>query len=207
MDKVHDNVSTRLARYLGYKQIPKSAFEVRAGFARGTLRSIGDAPHKGTVARIRDAAPDLNIGWLLTGEGSMLLPPDTPAPETEVQRDIPEPDLEGAGQRISALIDALKEAGVVHSQSHFADLIGYGRATISQVKTGRIRTPLAVLLAVSEAFPAVSLRWLLYGTGEMMDDDDKSASAETDPLSEIASTLADIRDLLSRLLSRAVEQQ
>lgn len=201
-----ESVSTRLSRYLGYKQIPKTTFEDQAGFSRGYIRSIGDAPHKSTVAKIQKVATDLNIGWLLTGEGSMLLHQDSTSPEMEVKRDLQEPDLDGSAQRISALINHLKEIGVVHSQSHFADLIGYGRATVSQAKNGRIRTPLAFLISISETFPSVSLDWLLYGTGEMMVQKHHPEGDTPDTLSEISTTLTQIRDLLSKIVTKVVER-
>ena len=213
MDTTQDNVSTRLARYLGYKQITKAAFETSAGIARGSLNGIGDAPHRGTIAKIRKTAPDLNIGWLLSGKGDMLLSdnatPDSTPGQIEVNTSQQSPDLDGAPDRITALIQYLKEQGLVHGQGHFADLIGYSRATLSQIKNSHARTPLALLLSVSETFPAISLDWLLYGTGDMIKETDisthSSRQSEADSLQDIKCLLTDIKALLAQLVEQRPE--
>ncbi|MGI4872973.1 MAG: helix-turn-helix domain-containing protein [Janthinobacterium lividum] len=54
------------------------------------------------------------------------------------------------------------------SPTQFADLIGVGRPVISHILSERNKPSLEVVQRISEALPAVSLLWLLKGTGSMM---------------------------------------
>lgn len=53
-------------------------------------------------------------------------------------------------------------------QKGFAAKLELSEATVSGVFRGRTEVTLKILTAVNRAFPGVSLKWLLYGTGEML---------------------------------------
>jgi len=54
------------------------------------------------------------------------------------------------------------------SPTQFADRIGVGRPVVSHILSGRNEPSLNVVQRVSEAFPELSLPWLLSGTGPML---------------------------------------
>lgn len=67
---------TRLLKYLENKGISKSEFYSFTDIKRGLLDSdkLSAAVPDTTLAKIIAKYPDLNIIWLLTGTGTMLLP-------------------------------------------------------------------------------------------------------------------------------------
>lgn len=54
------------------------------------------------------------------------------------------------------------------SPTQFADLIGVGRPVISHILSGRNEPSLKVVRSIIEAFPDVSLPWIMTGTGPML---------------------------------------
>lgn len=69
-------VKDRLLDFLQYLGIGQTSFEESAKISRGLLsKSSGNIAGK-TIGKISAAYPELNIDWLLTGEGEMLRKPD-----------------------------------------------------------------------------------------------------------------------------------
>ena len=56
------------------------------------------------------------------------------------------------------------------SPTQFADLIGVGRPVISHILSERNKPSLEVVQKVLDAFPDISLSWLMKGTGPMLTD-------------------------------------
>ena len=65
-------VKQRLIDFIGYKKISVRAFEIECGLSNGLVNNIKESISNLTLERISNAYPDLDKGWLLTGEGSML---------------------------------------------------------------------------------------------------------------------------------------
>lgn len=68
-----NNVSDRLAFFLKQKGKGQTAFEKDAGLGRGYVKNASDNMGSKVMSKIKKQCPDLNIDWLLTGEGSMLV--------------------------------------------------------------------------------------------------------------------------------------
>lgn len=66
-----DSITDRLVQYTKYKDIAVNAFEKSLGKAPSYLRNSKDIT-TGVLQKIRELYPDINVDWLLTGEGSML---------------------------------------------------------------------------------------------------------------------------------------
>lgn len=62
----------RLKQYLTYKHLSYKSFEDVAGLANASAKRLSKSSRKSTFDRISEAFEDLNIDWLLTGEGEML---------------------------------------------------------------------------------------------------------------------------------------
>lgn len=68
-----ESVSDRFAIFLKYKGKGQTAFEEEAGISRGYVKKAGENMGSKIRAKIKEQCPDLNIDWLLTGKGSMLV--------------------------------------------------------------------------------------------------------------------------------------
>lgn len=62
----------RLKEYISYKGLSMRKFEMAAGVPIGYVKNIKYTITPEKQTRIANAFKDLNIGWLTTGEGSML---------------------------------------------------------------------------------------------------------------------------------------
>lgn len=62
----------RIIRFINYKGITIQAFELKAGLSNGAVSKMGDGTRRRTLEKISNSYPELNINWLLTGEGEML---------------------------------------------------------------------------------------------------------------------------------------
>lgn len=69
---MESTVKQRLISFIGYKGITKNQFEKECGLSTGYVANISKSIQPDKTARIAEKFPDLNTGWLLTGEGEML---------------------------------------------------------------------------------------------------------------------------------------
>ena len=67
-----ESVSDRLASFLKYKGKGQTAFEQEAGLSRGYVQKASDNMGYKIKSKISESCPELNMDWLLTGEGDML---------------------------------------------------------------------------------------------------------------------------------------
>lgn len=69
--------------------------------------------------------------------------------------------------------------------TQFADAIGVGRPVMSHILSERNKPSLEVVQRIIEAFPDVSMPWLLKGVGEMLESDVKFRAPESAPSSPV----------------------
>lgn len=62
----------RLLKFLAYLDIGQTKFEEKVGLSRGLINNIKGSISTASQQKIAKAYPELNITWLLTGEGEML---------------------------------------------------------------------------------------------------------------------------------------
>ena len=65
-------VKQRLIDYLAYKKIGQKKFAEAVGVSAGYVNAIRKSIQPKTLHKIAMRFPDLNTGWLITGEGEML---------------------------------------------------------------------------------------------------------------------------------------
>ncbi len=70
-------------------------------------------------------------------------------------------------QRVKELISELKNSRKIRNQSHFAEIVGSDKATISEIVRGRIDVPNNMFGKILAAFPYISPEWLETGEGTM----------------------------------------
>lgn len=83
-------VRDRLKAYLKEKNISQADFAIGIGASTGYVNAIVKTIGSDKLAIIREKFPDLNISWLLTGEGAML---KTDAPENDFADQVPSAHL------------------------------------------------------------------------------------------------------------------
>ena len=77
----------------------------------------------------------------------------------------------------------MESEGLSHSQ--FADACSIPRPTLSQLLSGRNKKISDLLVGqIHQAFPGLSVLWLLFGEGDMMTNTGGSPSAAFDPIAD-----------------------
>lgn len=69
---MEESVKERLLRYIEYKGISVNKFEKICGLSTGYVGNMRKSIQPEKAMNISHNFPDLNIGWLLSGEGEML---------------------------------------------------------------------------------------------------------------------------------------
>lgn len=69
---MNDTIKERLVAYLKYKGVNKSEFGRAIGVSNAYITSIRKSIQPDKVQKISSHFPDLNMNWLMTGEGEML---------------------------------------------------------------------------------------------------------------------------------------
>lgn len=87
---MEDTVKERLMRFIKHLGIGQRKFEMSVGLSNGYINSLKRSPSAEKVQMIIGQYPELNIDWLLSGEGDML----KSAP--------PEPNASLLGRAVSA---------------------------------------------------------------------------------------------------------
>lgn len=66
------SIKQRLLQFLSYKNIGQNKFEKMVGLSNGYIKALRHSPSYEKIQMIIRSFPELNEGWLLTGEGEML---------------------------------------------------------------------------------------------------------------------------------------
>lgn len=72
MEETRKTIKERLVEFMAYLKISTYAFEKSCGLSQGYVRNISKSIQPDKVERISRVYPQLNAGWLMTGEGSMI---------------------------------------------------------------------------------------------------------------------------------------
>lgn len=69
---VMETVKDRLIKFIAYLKIGQGKFEKHCNLSNGFVSNIRDGFSTPNLSKIAIACPDLNLEWLITGEGEML---------------------------------------------------------------------------------------------------------------------------------------
>lgn len=67
------SMRARLAAYLDAERLNNKTFEERCGLYNGFVRAMDSKITFDSLAKIGASCPNLNLGWLFSGEGEMLV--------------------------------------------------------------------------------------------------------------------------------------
>lgn len=62
----------RLLYFIEYKGLPVQMFEKIVGLSNAAVSKMGDNTRRSTIDKISKSFPELDVNWLLTGQGEML---------------------------------------------------------------------------------------------------------------------------------------
>lgn len=71
------NLKSRLIQFINHKGISTRNFEKMCDFGNGFVANAGESMRKPNLEKLSTVFPELNISWLLTGEGEMIKPIQT----------------------------------------------------------------------------------------------------------------------------------
>lgn len=77
-------IKDRLYDFLSLKNLRASAFERQCGLSNGFCNKITDNITEGSLTLIARGFPELNLEWLKTGIGEMLVEPPIEYPKSDV---------------------------------------------------------------------------------------------------------------------------
>lgn len=149
------SLQSRLTEYLSDKSLTFRDFERLCGLSNGTAARLRDTTRKSTFDRIAISC-DLNINWLLTGEGEMTIDTDKNSERRivgspkEAGRLIPFYDAETTGGyegRVSSSTEEATLKGYIQAGGWFN---GRETAAIRHVGDSMIEYPNGCVLAVRE---------------------------------------------------------
>ncbi len=87
-------IKQNILRYLAQKGVSAYEFYKESGVTRGILQQ-NNGISEDNIARFLAYAPDVNIEWLITGEGPMLSHPTPPTPPTTPTKPTSHPSTSG----------------------------------------------------------------------------------------------------------------
>jgi hypothetical protein len=77
-------------------------------------------------------------------------------------------------ERFRILIEYLITNKIVRNQQEFVENIGSDKATVSQIKNGKLDIPNNLFAKIESAYPELNIDWLLNGEGNMLKTDTSS---------------------------------
>lgn len=71
-------------------------------------------------------------------------------------------------ERFIYLVSYLKENRYIRNQQDFTERVKSDKSTVSQIMNNKITIPNKMFANILNAFPFISLEWLITGEGEML---------------------------------------
>lgn len=118
-----ETTKDRLKQFLSYLKVGQRKFESTCGISNGYINNLKDVPTNRILNMIKDAYPELNTEWLLTGTGSMLL--DTEETATRVLQDTDKDESALIAELRTQIAD--KDAEIKYLRSLVSTLTGHNQ--------------------------------------------------------------------------------
>lgn len=148
------NTKERLKYYIKCSKISVLYFEKSISASNGYVSSIQKSIGGDKLILIQKVYKDLNITWLLTGVGEMLIEHNSSNA------------MNGTKERLKSFIN-YKKINVSAFEKSISASNGYVNNIVDTLSTVKIKV-------IQETYPDLNLTWLLTGVGEMIIDDNSN---------------------------------
>lgn len=135
------SVKERLIAYLDYKKVSKSDFGRSIGVSSAYVTSMRKSIDPEKLQSIAKNFPDLNTGWLMTGEGEML------KPAAPARRKIPVYDTQTIGGH-NGVVANTNEGGQITEEIDAGDWFPEATAAIHHYGDSMVEYPSGSILAL-----------------------------------------------------------
>ena len=135
------SVKERLIAYLDYKKVSKSDFGRSIGVSSAYVTSMRKSIDPEKLQSIAKNFPDLNTGWLMTGEGEML------KPAAPARRKIPVYDTQTIGGH-NDIVANTNEGGQITEEIDAGDWFPEATAAIHHYGDSMVEYPSGSILAL-----------------------------------------------------------
>lgn len=148
----------RLLSFIEFKTLSVQRFEQEVGLSNASVSKMGDNTRRSTIDRISNKFPDININWLLTGEGEMLNPNSESLNEKAAQSN-------AINSRIRQIINEYFNGSI----TELCSKLNLRQAIIITTLERNIPPSNEILMAIIEDSSLnISSEWLMTGKGEMI---------------------------------------
>lgn len=108
--------------------------------------------------------------------------------------------------RFIALIDSLKEKGLVNDYVQIAKELDTNKAAISDIKAGRKKLSIDLLRRLKKSYPSCSIEWVVTGEGNPFITPQSSSSTSSSQNTELfLNRIAEQAEEIGRLKARIEE--
>jgi DNA-binding Xre family transcriptional regulator len=166
--KKKSSIKQRILLFVEHLGISKRDFYKTIGISKGTLESSTGITED-TLVKFITNYPCVNLVWLLTGKGDMLLSDTRSEPENWiVYKDTfssvryTSKDLLRVGVRIDEICH---NYGITHEQ--LTEKIGFDYRVLPQIINGKRPAPVILLQEIEKLCPNLNPTWLYCGKGSM----------------------------------------
>lgn len=129
-----ETIKDRIINFIKAEGLTVRSFEVASSMSNGAVSKMGDNTRRKILDQISAAFPQLNMDWVLTGEGEMLNP-DTPEPAKSFTDGVPYYDVD-----FLLGFDELEHPGAPNPEC-LIRMPGYDKATMWCNASGRSMEP------------------------------------------------------------------
>jgi hypothetical protein len=180
----NETVKDRLISFIKFKGLNKNKFEALCGLSKRYVSNISVSIQPDKIKKISLTFPELNTGWLLSGEGEMLKE-DVYLPDVLMEDDHKAP-LKRILQLLSEEGISLEEfAQAVNSHDYlFKNALKWPFNT-SDLLLGNDSAIRGWVASFCEMFPQYSKLWILLGKGDKYTFFAKGISEINQRISEI----------------------
>lgn len=156
------SVKERIKEFIEYKKISQRSFEQESGLSNGYVNNISNSISHKKIEGISKAFPELNISWLLLGEGEMIkndgiVPSDDPDFE-ELEH------LQIFKRVFEYIIKQVPKEPISNPFKMYADILPF-LGEVYGLNTSRKDRRLAFVNLWIKQFPNMNKEWLMHGTG------------------------------------------
>lgn len=166
------NQKERLKTFISAMNLTNAAFEKSLGLSNGYINSMRKGLGYDKLEQVSNLYADLNMGWLLTGEGEMLKI-SSPSDIRYMPR---KNNMETIKDRLKYIRDCANMG-----QTKFEEYVGLSRGYFNK-SNGNLSSD--TILKMLSKFPDLNIEWLISGKGkpfkEEPNKEDESGQKDTE---------------------------